>query len=152
MDGEFTVLNYCDKSDEFFQYRQMGEGRALSKLEMDVEDCKGCDGLILLYDTTSRESFTNLHNYINALDKLPQGRPPLVLCGSKCDLESEWNVSVEEGRNMGKFLNAPFFQISSKTHFNVYEAFFELVRQIRAREGRKSEGNSPPGNKKCAIM
>jgi len=56
---------------------------------------------------------------------------PLVICGNKCDLESERQVSKAEGQELAKSFGAPFMETSAKARVNVEESFFQLVREIR---------------------
>jgi len=46
-----------------------------------------------------------------------------VLVGTKADLDSERQVTYEEGNAIAKRYNMEFFEVSSKTGKNVHEAF-----------------------------
>ena len=56
---------------------------------------------------------------------------PWVLIGNKCDLVDERKITTEEGMQLAKKYNAPFFETSAKDRTNVYEAVEALVRKIR---------------------
>lgn len=55
----------------------------------------------------------------------------MVLIGNKCDLESDRQVTTQEGQELTKNFGCPFFESSAKTRVNVEESFYELVREIR---------------------
>ena len=56
---------------------------------------------------------------------------PWVLIGNKCDLVDQRDVTTEEGIQLAKQYNAPFFETSAKDGTNVYEAVEALVRKMR---------------------
>lgn len=68
----------------------------------------------------------------------------MVLCGNKCDLEPDRQVTTGEGQELAKSFNCPFFESSAKTRINVEESFYELVREIR----KEVHGSDAQGKKK----
>lgn len=46
---------------------------------------------------------------------------PLILVGSKADLESDREVSKEDGKALADKFGCPFFETSAKTRVNVDE-------------------------------
>ncbi len=46
-------------------------------------------------------------------------------------METERQVTTQEGQEIAKKYGIPFVEASAKRRINVDEAFFELVRQIR---------------------
>jgi Ras-related protein Rab-18 len=95
---------------------------------------RGAQGVILVYDVSSRESFDNLKTtwlkelavYAD-LDDLV-----LMIVGNKVDLEAkgERKVSTEEGLQLAKELSALFMESSAKTRLGIKSIFEELVRKI----------------------
>ena len=79
---------------------------------------------------------------------------PLILVGSKCDLESEREVSRSEGQELSQKWSCPFFETSAKTQVNVQEVFTELVRIVKA--SKKGEANpsssNQDGNGCCVLL
>lgn len=65
----------------------------------------------------------------------------MVLVGNKCDLESNREVTKEEGQNLARDLGCPFFETSAKEDINVTEVFQEITRRIRS-NASKSYGAS----------
>lgn len=95
---------------------------------------RGAQGVILVYDVSSRESFDNLKaTWLKELavyadlDDLV-----LMIVGNKVDLEAngERKVSTEEGLQLAKELSALFMESSAKTRLGIKSIFEELVRKI----------------------
>lgn len=55
---------------------------------------------------------------------------------SSCDTYSVLQVSTEEGKALAKELGCPFYETSAVLRQFVDDAFYSLVRQIRAKERR----------------
>jgi GTPase KRas protein len=80
----------------------------------------------------------------------------MVICGNKCDLDKDREVSTQEGKDLAKSYDAPFFETSAKARINVEEAFFAGVREIR-RYKKQSEKEISSGSEKkkkggCIIL
>ena len=54
----------------------------------------------------------------------------IILVGNKVDLESEREVSTEEGTQFAKKNNLLFFETSAKTSLNVEKAFYQTTEII----------------------
>jgi len=67
----------------------------------------------------------------------------VVLCGNKCDLIGEREVSEKDARALADKIGCPYFETSAKEHINVDEAFEQLVREVRI--WRKSNGKREGG-------
>lgn len=60
-----------------------------------------------------------------------------VVCGNKCDLESERVVSAQEGAAFAERIGWPFFETSAKLNLNISEAIAELVRRTPRSRGKE---------------
>lgn len=89
-------------------------------------------GFLLVYSVTAKRSFETIGEM---KDKILQSKEtdkfPMVLCGNKCDLEKERKVTPEEGKELAKSWNIPFFETSAKARINIEESFIELVKLVR---------------------
>ncbi|KAJ3446238.1 hypothetical protein M0812_08775 [Anaeramoeba flamelloides] len=107
---------------------------------------KSCDGLLLLYSITNRSSFRKLQSYIKTfceLKEIEEDKCPLVIVGTKSDLEDERQVTTEEGKNFSNSLCVPFFECSSKIRINVEESIQALIGEwLRINFGITSEENT----------
>lgn len=86
--------------------------------------CKGANAALLVYDVSRRESFLNLKEWLE-LTRKNAGDIPIILVGSKCDLERR--VPEDEVRSfMSEHGILHFVETSAKNNINV-EAAFELA-------------------------
>lgn len=60
-----------------------------------------------------------------------------VVCGNKCDLESEREVTTEMGVEYARSIGWPFFETSAKLNINISEAIQELVRKTPRLRGKE---------------
>ena len=75
---------------------------------------KGSHGIVLVYDITDRNSFTNISNWLKEIKK--QAGPGVVkfLVGNKCDLQEERNVTFQEGKELADSIGVSFLETSAK--------------------------------------
>jgi len=89
-------------------------------------------GFILVYAITSRSSFEELVGFKEQIMRTKDtNKVPIVVVGNKSDLETERQVSTQQGQDLAKSFGAPFFETSAKVRVNVEEAFYQVVREIR---------------------
>ncbi|MFX1243216.1 MAG: Rab family GTPase [Promethearchaeota archaeon] len=88
----------------------------------------GAMGGIALYDITDSTSFFHISDWISIIKRMKQ-KFPIILLGSKSDLDDLRQISYEEGIKAAKSigLNA-FIEGSSKTGENIKEVFEGLAQ------------------------
>ncbi|KAL3642623.1 Ras-related protein RABC2a [Castilleja foliolosa] len=93
---------------------------------------RGAQGIILVYDVTRRDTFTNLSDvWAKELELYSTHKDCIkMLVGNKVDRESERVVSREEGLSLAKELGCLFLECSAKTRENVEKCFEELALKI----------------------
>ncbi|EDO15235.1 hypothetical protein Kpol_1029p8 [Vanderwaltozyma polyspora DSM 70294] len=95
------------------------------------------EGFLLVYSVTSRNSYEELMSYYQQIQRVKDTEYiPVVVVGNKSDLETERQVSYEEGMSLAKQMNAPFLETSAKQDINVQDAFYNLARLVRDEGGR----------------
>lgn len=100
-------------------------------------------GFLCVYSINSRISFDAMTNFRNHILRVKDEESyPIVIVGNKCDLEKEREVSFNEGKELARSFEAPFFETSAKARINVEEAFFQLVREIRKWKKSNSESSA----------
>lgn len=103
------------------------------------------EGFLLVYSITSRMSFEEITTFYQQICRVKdRDYFPMVLVGNKCDLETDRQVSSQEGRDLAKQFGCRFIETSAKQRIQVEEAFFEVVRDIR-RYNKEQETRGPDG-------
>ena len=62
----------------------------------------------MVYDITDRQSFQDIENWLEEIQKHASPNVAKLLVGNKCDLENERAVSVQEGREYAESLGMNF--------------------------------------------
>lgn len=84
---------------------------------------------IVMFDVHSKTSLTNAENWIRDIQRVC-GKIPIVLVGTKCDIDVNNKVSNADIRKvMGEF-SVKYYEISSLTNYNFEKPFVELIRQL----------------------
>ena len=124
---------------------------------------RGASGAIIVYDITSKATFSDLDAWHADLMKTATDDIVLCIVGNKCDLESSRQVSYEEGKEFAEKKRAMFFEVSAMNGKNVTELFTEMTRKIKSAQPVKQEdsgaaaakvdvsGNSAPVAKKRSF-
>jgi len=86
-----------------------------------------CDGIFVLYDSTKRESFNHVDNWINYIKENNKALP-IILIGNKSDLKRE--IGEEEGRKKAKELEIDFYETSALTGENVNVVFNAMLEKV----------------------
>jgi small GTP-binding protein len=101
---------------------------------------KGADGLILIFDLTSPESFNNVPSWHKDIKSYLQGGLPGLILGNKNDLLEERKVGKDQGEMLAKKLQFTYFETSALSGENIDEAFSriaELLYDIKRRPVKK---------------
>ncbi|XP_036270328.1 ras-related protein Rab-44 [Pipistrellus kuhlii] len=92
------------------------------------------DGVVLMYDVTSQESFAHVHYWLDCLrDSGPDG-VAILLLGNKMDCEEERQVSTEAGRQLAQELGLSFGECSAALGHNILEPMVSLARSLKRQE------------------
>ena len=141
IDGETCLLDILDTAgqDEYSamrdQYMRTGQG------------------FLLIYAITSRGTFDETKAFYEQILRVKDtDYIPLVLCGNKCDLETERQVPRVEGEDLANSFKAPFFEASAKNRLNVDEIFFGLVREIKKFNLANLVVEKKKHNFKCILL
>ncbi|KAJ7976886.1 Ras-related protein like [Quillaja saponaria] len=105
---------------------------------------RGAQGIILVYDVTRRDTFTDLSDVWSKEVELYSTNQDCVkmLVGNKVDKDSERAVSRVEGVALAKELGCLFLECSAKTRENVEHCFEELALKIMEVPSLLEEGSA----------
>ena len=111
---------------------------------------KGAKGALLVYDTTSGQSFENISKWLSEIKEKTNKETKLILIGNKIDLKDSKVVSTELALAKAKEWGMPLTETSAKDATNVKEAFhdllkemyFELNKTLQMVENKKLESNN----------
>jgi Ras-related protein Rab-7A len=127
VDGKFVTLQVWDTAGQE-RYRSLA-----STFYRQTDIC------VLVYDTTSEQSFEDIDFWHRSFDSYCTPLPPqfpYLLLGNKLDDPGNRQVSKERGQLLAEQRGFLFFEVSAKLCENLNEAFEQAVR--KAFEGAKA--------------
>ncbi|KAL7264992.1 hypothetical protein ACSBR1_002860 [Camellia fascicularis] len=132
------VLSFTSKYTEYSAPTIAGQERFRTLI---TSYYRSAQGILLVYDVTRRETFTNLSDvWTKEVDLYSTNKNCIkMLVGNKVDKESERVVSREEGIELAKQLGCLFYECSAKTKKNVDQCFQELALKIMKGPGLEKE-------------
>lgn len=103
---------------------------------------RGAHGIIIVYDVTDPESFNNVRNWMQEIDKYAAENVNKLLVGNKCDMVAKKAVSYEEGKELADSHGIRFIETSAKNAHNVEAAFCVMAKELKAKV--QVVGNAQP--------
>ena len=91
---------------------------------------KQANGILLMYDITNEKSFSNIQNWITQIKEETSSNIVLFIIGNKIDLEDQRKITYENGKNLAKQYQYPFFEASSKSAININEIFDNMAENV----------------------
>ncbi|WVQ77485.1 GTP-binding protein ypt1 [Cryptococcus sp. DSM 104548] len=110
---------------------------------------RGAHGIIVVYDVTDRDTYTNVKQWLQEIDRYAVEGVNKLLVGNKSDLATKKVVEYAEAKSFADELGIPFLETSAKNATNVEQAFLTMSKQIKDRMGSSSMGAGP--NTKSTI-
>ncbi|CAL9187304.1 ras-related protein RIC1 isoform X2 [Musa acuminata AAA Group] len=103
---------------------------------------RGAHGIIVVYDVTDQESFNNVKQWLNEIDRYASENVNKLLVGNKCDLTDGRVVSYETGKAFADEIGIPFLETSAKDSTNVEKAFMTMAADIKDRMASQPAGSA----------
>ncbi len=87
-------------------------------------------GIIIMYDITSENSFTSLKKWVNSIKEECGQNMQKIMVGNKCDLNWERVVRKERALQYSNEENIDYIETSSKTGENIRAAIVKLCEKV----------------------
>ncbi|XP_054424699.1 ras-related protein Rab-44 [Pteronotus mesoamericanus] len=94
------------------------------------------DGVVLMYDVTSQESFAHVRYWVDCLQDSASDGVVILLLGNKMDCDKERQVSTEAGQQLAEELGISFGECSAFLGHNILEPMVNLARSLKKQEDR----------------
>ncbi|KAM9739954.1 ras-related protein Rab-44 isoform 3-T5 [Dama dama] len=94
------------------------------------------DGVVLMYDVTSQESFVHVRYWLDCLQDAESDDVVILLLGNKTDCEEDRQVSTEAGQQLAQELGVSFGECSAALGHNILEPMVHLARSLKMQEER----------------
>jgi len=137
IDEETCLLEVIDPARGTFPEPRWAAYKSRDLFDMWIKEVQG---LIIMYDIKTRESFEAIQReWTNIIALLDGKQPVAVLCGTHCDCVDARQVSTAEGQELAHKWLIPFFESSSLSRINIEETIYSCVREIK----KPLSGGSP---------
>lgn len=108
---------------------------------------KNSDGFVVLYSVCSEASFEAVRPLRERMGRLRGPKAvPLVLVGTKADLDAERQVLTARGRALAREWRCPFLEVTAKSKLMVDQVFTQVVREMEALAPPEEEVPAAPTN------
>eukprot|EP00456_Euglypha_rotunda_P023741 TRINITY_DN19629_c0_g1_i7.p1 TRINITY_DN19629_c0_g1~~TRINITY_DN19629_c0_g1_i7.p1 ORF type:complete len:209 (-),score=45.09 TRINITY_DN19629_c0_g1_i7:146-772(-) len=113
---------------------------------------RGADGIIMVYDVTSSESFDHVEEWLSEVDRYANENTSKLLVGNKADLTEEKQVPEETAQRFADKLGISFLETSAKTSTNVDAAFLTMAKELIKNREKGSNSSGPRGGGKEKVV
>jgi len=96
---------------------------------------RGAHGIIVVYDVTDQESFNNVKQWLQEIERYACESVNKLLVGNKSDLTTKKVVDWTTAKEYADSLAIPFLETSAKNATNVEQAFMTMAAEIKNRVG-----------------
>jgi Ras-related protein Rab-1A len=93
---------------------------------------RGAHGVIVVYDVTNQQSFNNVTQWFQEIERFASQKVKILLVGNKSDLISERKVQQSTLEIIANDLGVSFVETSSKSGSNVDFAFNQIIKEIHS--------------------
>lgn len=92
------------------------------------------DGVVLMYDVTSQESFVHVRYWLDCIQDSGSNGVVVLLLGNKMDCDEERQVSTQAGQQLAQELGVSFAECSATLGHNILEPIVTLARSLKIQE------------------
>ncbi|PWZ03643.1 putative GTP-binding protein ypt1 [Testicularia cyperi] len=112
---------------------------------------RGAHGIIVVYDVTDNDTFTNVKQWLQEIDRYACEGVNKLLVGNKSDLTNKKVVEYTTAKEFADQLSIPFLETSAKSATNVEQAFLTMAKQIKDRMGSSTVNNQQGGKSTLKV-
>ena len=91
---------------------------------------KGAKGALIVYDITRKETFDSVDRWISELVNSGDKNMTMLLIGNKCDLDTQRQVTKEQGEEKAKAFRVAFLETSASSGENLDVAFEMIMKEV----------------------
>ena len=91
---------------------------------------RGADAIVLVYDSTNRESFEHVDSWLQEVNKYSNDNTIKVLIGNKSDMVDDRKITTEEGKSRADASGLSFIETSAKDATHIEDAFLMISRKL----------------------
>ena len=118
---------------------------------------RGADVILIMYDVTNMESFINVKQWIQDIDRYASENVLRILIGNKCDRLSQKVVDSIAAKEYADHIGIPFIEISCKVSLNIDELNLNIVNSLLPQSYHYSKSVNPKTKrsktlKSCNIL
>ena len=92
---------------------------------------RGAHGIIVVYDVTDQESFNNVKQWLQEIDRYGDEKVNILLIRNKCDRTSDKVVDNTAAKEYADQLGIPFLEASAKNAMNVEKIFVTMAVKVK---------------------
>ena len=104
---------------------------------------RGAHGIIVVFDVTDQESFNNVKQWLNEIDRYANESVNKLLVGNKSDLTAKRAVEYNTAKAFADEIGVPYIETSAKNATNVEQAFMTMAAEIKNRMAREPALSKP---------
>lgn len=94
---------------------------------------RGAHGIIVVYDVTDADTFSNVKQWLQEIDRYACEGVNKLLVGNKSDLTSKKVVEYNVAKEFADQIGVSMLETSAKNATNVEQAFLTMAKQIKDR-------------------
>jgi Ras-related protein Rab-1A len=103
---------------------------------------RGAHGIIIVYDVTEQDTFNNVKQWLQEIERYASENVQKLLVGNKCDLTAKKVVDFSAAKEYADQIGIPFLETSAKNATNVEQAFMTMAAEIKKHMGSQANTNT----------
>lgn len=125
----YRKQNVVDNEVVLFEITKGVQGEYSAMREQDM---RTCEGMIIMYSITNRETFERVPIFRDQLLRVKdKDHFPMLIVGNQSDQHYDRAVLTREGMAIATQTGCGFLEASARGNYNVERAFHDIAREIR---------------------